>query len=67
MDKCKRIASYLRACERIQSRSWVGMMALTWCGIVFCFKGGYVYIPGCLSVVWKSGFGGDPHHSALKE
>ena len=49
------------ACERIQSHSWVGVMALTCCGIVFCFKGGYVCILGCLSVVYESGFGGDPY------
>ena len=54
-------------CERIQSGSWVGMMALTCCRIVFSFKGGYVCIPGCLSVVYQGGFGGDPRHSALRE
>ena len=33
------------------SGSWVGIMALTCCGIVSCFKGRYVCVPGCLSVV----------------
>ena len=43
------------------------MVALTCCGIVFCFKVGYVCVPGCLFVVYKSEFGGDPRHSALEE
>ena len=44
------------------------VMALTCCGIVFCFKAGYVCIPDCLSYgVLDSEFGGDPRHSALRE
>ena len=41
-------------------------MALT-CRIVFCFKGGYICVPGCLSVVHQSGFSGDPCHNALRD
>ena len=58
---------HYRACERIQSQKWVRVMVLTFCGLVFCFKNGYVYIPGCLSMVYKSEFGGDLHYSALRE
>ena len=67
MDECNRIASCLRACEGIKCSSWVGMVALKCCGIVFCYKSGYVHILGCLSMVNYSGFGGDPRHSALRE
>ena len=51
----------------MQSGSQAGMIALTCFRIVFCFNGGYVCILGCLSMVHQSGFGGDPHHTALRE
>ena len=50
MDECKQIASCFRACEGIQSRSWVGVMALTCCGIVVLLQRWVYVYSGCLSV-----------------